>query len=328
MLDLAQHLEAWRLRPEYRAFDPDDVLEPDVLAAITFGEGPRPPRDLRCIRVPLRPLVGGGLAQVWTGSGPPRLGQTGLVRHAEDGSHLMGWLEVDEAAYGGLAEAAEAAYGALLGFHRVSRYRHPWRIWNFISDINGGTGDDERYKLFSLGRARAFAAAAAGSPGLGFPAATAVGTLDGRRCLLVCWLAGTEPGHAIENPRQLSAYRYPRQYGPAAPNFSRALMTPDGTLLVSGTASIVGHGSLHHGDVEAQLEETLRNLDAVESASFARGWSGADRTRLLTVFLRRPMDAPSVLRRLRERYPPGSGIVVLDAAICRSELLLEIEAIG
>jgi hypothetical protein len=58
----------------------------------------------------------------------------------------------------------------------------------------------------------------------------------------------------------VSAYDYPRQYGPAAPSFSRAALTPDPLLLISGTASIVGHASVHLGDVTAQLEETLANL--------------------------------------------------------------------
>ena len=52
--------------------------------------------------------------------------------------------------------------------------------------------------------------------------------------------------------------------------FARAALVPNGRgaqLLVSGTASIVGHESLHLGDPEAQLEETARNFEAlVESA--------------------------------------------------------------
>jgi chorismate lyase/3-hydroxybenzoate synthase len=330
MLEAASPRAAPRLRVEYRDFDPRDSLDHDVLAAITFGEPGARPRDPRCVRVPLAPRVGLGLAQVWTGTGPVTLGQSGLLRYSEDGSHLMGCLEVDEAAHGGLLDAAESAYRALLDFHATSRYRHVWRVWNFIGDVNAGEGDEERYKQFCLGRARAFASADARGSGLGYPAATAVGTLDGRRQLQLCWLAGTEPGQPIENPRQVSAFRYPRQYGPASPSFSRAMLTPGGALLVSGTASIVGHGSMHHGDAEAQLEETLRNLDAVAATATAtaRGFARPNRGRLLTVFLRRPVEAAEIARRLREHYSTQSEIVILDAAICRSELLLEIEAIG
>jgi chorismate lyase/3-hydroxybenzoate synthase len=317
-----------RLRVAYEPLTADDTLGPDVLAAIAFGMEASPPRDPRCVRVPLGPVLGAGLVQVWTGVGPVRLGQTGIVRHTEDGTHLMGWIEVDEDAHGGLVAAAEAAYRELLGFHAESRYRHVWRIWNFVGDINAGSGDDERYRQFCLGRARAFERAAGRAAGIGYPAATAVGTVDGRRRLSICWLAGAVAGQPVENPRQVSAFRYPRQYGPAAPSFSRAMLTPGDALLVSGTASIVGHGSLHHGDAGAQLEETLRNLDALAAAASAPTGSRAVAAPLLTVFLRRPVDPARIVQRLQQHYPANTGIVVLDADICRAELLLEIEAIG
>jgi chorismate lyase / 3-hydroxybenzoate synthase len=328
MIDPTATRPASRLRVDYRELAPDAVLESDVLAAITFGVDGRQPRDPRFIRVPLEPLGGTRLTQVWTGSNAARLGQSGLVRYAEDGARLMGWLEVDEDAHGGLARATHAAYRALLAFHSASGYRHIWRMWNFIGDINAGPGDEERYRQFSLGRAMAFDATPTWVSGTGYPAATAVGTRDGRRRLLVCWLAGPHPGCPVENPRQVSAYRYPSVHGPAPPSFSRAMITPDGTLLVSGTASIVGHGSRHAGDIDAQLEETLRNLEAVASTSAAPGLARASRSPLLTVFLRRPADAARVVHRLREHYPASPGIIVLDAAICRAELLLEIECIG
>ncbi len=327
MLEIEQPRVAPRLVVEYRRLDPQAGLGPDVLAAIAFGAGCELPQDPRCIRAPLEPHVGAGLSLVWTGSGAVKLGQSGLVRHAADGHHLMGWLEVDEDACGGIAGAARVAYEALLDFTAASRYAHLWRIWNFIGDINEGVGDDERYRQFCVGRAEAFTRAGGRPQGPGFPAATAVGTLDGRRRLQLCWLAGAETGRPLENPRQVSAYRYPREYGPASPSFSRAMLTPAGTLLVSGTASIVGHGSLHPGDADAQFEETLRNLDAVAGASTERGLARGVGAPLLTVFLRRPVDAQWIARRLRERYGSDAGIVVLDAEICRTELLLEIEAI-
>ena len=133
----------------------------------------------------------------------------------------------------------------------------------------------ERYKLFCLGRARAFAAVHATSPDIGYPAASAVGKPRGVRTLQVCWLAGREAGTTLENPRQVSAYDYPRQYGPAAPSFSRAALTPDPLLLISGTASIVGHASVHLGDVAAQLEETLANLDNLLRHARARTGFGS-----------------------------------------------------
>ena len=325
----ARETEGAELRVEYATFDPQHHLDRDVLAAIVYGEAaPRAP-DPRCVRVGLEPRIGRGLAEIWHGRGPVRLGRSGPIQHSEDGVHLMAWMEVDDTAAVDFADTAEHAYRALLDFQAHSPYRHVWRVWNLMAHINAGAGDAERYKRFCLGRARALAGAS-GREAIGFPAATAVGTVEAGRPLQVCWLAGTIPGQPLENPRQVSAYRYPRQYGPAPPQFSRAMLTPGGVLLVSGTASIVGHGSLHAGDAAAQLEETLRNIDALIDDADRRLRAAGRRARrdlLLKVFLRPPLDPAAVEQRLRQHFGPDIALLVLDAEICRSELLLEIEAI-
>jgi chorismate lyase/3-hydroxybenzoate synthase len=41
--------------------------------------------------------------------------------------------------------------------------------------------------------------------------------------LQVYGLAARHPGTPVENPRQVSAWRYPRQYGPTAPTFARGM---------------------------------------------------------------------------------------------------------
>ena len=317
------------LRVEYAAFDPQHHLDPDVLAAIVFGEdSPRAP-DPRCVRVALEPRIGRGLAEIWHGRGPVKLGRSGPIQYAEDGAHLMAWMEVDDDAAVDFAEPTERAYRALLDFQAHSPYSHVWRVWNLMARINAGAGDAERYKRFCVGRARALAIASE-SDAIGLPAATAVGTVRGGRALQVCWLAGATPGQPLENPRQVSAYRYPRQYGPAAPQFSRAMLTPSGVLLVSGTASIVGHGSLHAGDAAAQLEETLRNIDALIDDADRRLRTAGRQARsnpLVKVFLRPPLDSRAIEQRLRRHFGPDTALLVLEAEICRAELLLEIEAI-
>ena len=139
------------------------------------------------------------------------------------------------------------------------------------------------------------------------------------------------PARALENPRQVSAYDYPRQYGPAAPSFSRAMLTPDPLLLVSGTASIVGHASVHPGDVAAQLEETLANLDSLLRHARARTGFGSAQlgpASLVKVYLRSAARCRCRSRaRLRERLGQDVPFLILAADICRSELLLEIEVV-
>lgn len=67
-------------------------------------------------------------------------------------------------------------------------------------------------------------------------------------------LLGDTPVGAIENARQVSAYCYPRDYGLRAPALARtgkARLAGRRDLLIAGTASIVGHASLHIGNVRS-----------------------------------------------------------------------------
>lgn len=310
--------------------DPAQPLPDDLLAAVVFGASTPCADDPRCLRIGLEPLAGAGLVETWRGRGPARLGTAGPIRFVENGQCLFGWIDLEESRFGGLVDAAEAAYRGLLSFHAASEYPHVWRLWNFVTAINEGAGDDERYKLFSLGRARAFAAAHATSPGIGYPAATAVGKPSGARTLQVCWMAGKEPGLMIENPRQMAAYHYPRQYGPAAPTFSRAMLIPGPALLISGTASIVGHASMHLGDIDGQIDETLVNLEVLLERARVAGHFPSTRlgpASLLKVYLRPGIDPVHVEQRLRSRLGADVPIVIVAADICREELLIEIEAV-
>jgi chorismate lyase/3-hydroxybenzoate synthase len=160
-----------------------------------------------------------------------------------------------------------------------------------------------------------------------YPAASAVGRQQSMHSLQVYWLAGRAAGVAVENPRQVSAYRYPHIYGPSSPIFSRATLAPDDTLLISGTASILGHASHHIGDVTAQLDETLRNLEALigQAARQRAGMKSvlASETRL-KVYVRDAAQLAIIDAHLRSRMP-GVVATYLGADICRRELLLEIE---
>src|SRR5690606_32874810 len=136
---------------------------------------------------------------------------------------------------------------------------HLLRVWNYFDAINQGKGDEERYKQFCVGRSSGLGAWSAES----YPAATVIGRRDGDPRLQVYWLAGRRAGSPIDNPRQTNPTRYPRQYGPRAPQFSRAMLLEGGLVLISGTASIVGHASHHPNDLRLQLEEVLQNLATV-----------------------------------------------------------------
>lgn len=287
-----------------------------LLAAVRFGA--HPVQAPLTIDVALEILHGEAHAECWAAHGAVRVGASRRIQYAHDDHYLFGVIELDEQAYGGIRDATASAYEELQAFHESTPFRHPLRIWNYLDAINDGPGDLERYREFCVGRAHALAQL----PEQRLPAATAIGRRSPTGTLQVFWLAGCTEGAPIENPRQVSAYRYPPVHGPKSPSFSRATAAPDGAVLISGTASIVGHASQHDDDPQAQLEETIRNLDALTS----RAGVGAHAPHLLKAYVRCPAHAPAIEARLREVYP-RSQILLLAAEICRRELLLEIEGV-
>ena len=183
-----------------------------------------------------------------------------------------------------------------------------------------GEGDAERYRLFCAGRAQALADH--GYDSRHYSAASAVGNVGD--ALVIYMLASREPGRHVENPRQVSAYAYPRQYGPRPPSFARATLKhwrDTCHLYVSGTASILGHRSTAPGDVAGQLPVTFGNIDRLVSAADVDGQLDAMR-----VYVRDPATLEPIMAAVGE-YAPTASVVYLRADICRSELALEIEGV-
>jgi len=231
------------------------------------------------------------------------------------------------------AQVADAyiAVGAAL----TALGRQPIRFWNFVPSPGEPMGDGlDRYMVFNSGRYRGYSAwpGAAEAFAATLPTASAVG-VRGDDLVIAC-LASTVRGTPVENPRQTPAWRYSHRYGPQPPCFSRAtIATVNGRdlLLVGGTASIVGEDSTHHGDVGAQLAETLRNLEAVvDAATAGRGGRIAplDRLRDLRVYLAREADAAQIRATVAERCAHADRIELVIAPLCRPELLVEIEGVA
>jgi chorismate lyase/3-hydroxybenzoate synthase len=299
------------------------LAQPDVLAVIAFGQAAPQSADPRLIRVALEPL-GAAPFEVWRGTAPVVHGRVDDLAFSHDGRLLVAAMDVPEVD-GDIRTAAEHAYAALRRQTAALGYPHLLRIWNYVDDITFGEGDDERYKQFCIGRAA----------GLGddfhattLPAATAIGRVHANGRLQVYWLASRTPGMPLENPRQVSAYRYPRQYGPQPPSFARAMLPPAPMpLLLSGTASIRGHESLHHDCMDAQLDETLANIGAlIDVARSLRpelpARPGASTP--LKVYVREADELVRADAALATRLPDVPRLL-LHARVCRRELRLEID---
>lgn len=273
------------------------------------------------------PLAGQVLELPVAGDGSPcRDGRHGVVHYRCDDSLLFAVCCLDEdpaALPTPLQQATQAAYAALFDCLAANGYPHVLRVWNYLPQINLESHGSERYRQFNAGRQAAFAAAGRALSGA-VPAACALGVGSGG--LRIGLLAGRQPAQAVENPRQVSAYDYPPQYGAKSPTFARAgrfSVAGEPRLYVSGTAAIVGHRSLHIDDVIAQTRESIANLAAVVAAAGAP-FTLAQLAYL--VYLRDPADLPWVREQCRQQLGAQARLGFVQADVCRSELLVEIEA--
>ena len=101
-------------------------------------------------------------------------------------------------------------------------------------------------------------------------------------------------------------------------------------LFVSGTASIVGHETLHRGDVGAQTRETMTNIGALlNEANRVMGSARYSLDRLkFKVYVRQASDLGAITRAMSGSLRASTPIVYLQADVCREDLLMEIEATG
>lgn len=297
-----------------------------VLGLLVYGatEPELPQQGFPCAWVEL-PLIGGGTwYEVWISAQPVTVTDGSPLCLSCDGDMLFGSLVLPEAGAGGLESMARSAYSAIFDVLDKEGYPSLLRVWNYFARINDEDGGLERYREFNIGRHEAFSDKGRAIGEAGVPAACALGTRQGD--LVICFLAGKVPGIAIENPRQTNAYRYPRDFGPRSPTFSRGVLV-GGALLVSGTASIIGSETAHPEDVSRQLDETLENLRVVIGQARECGFAANDPDRLsLNVYLRHAKDYPGVRSRLDAEFGDTAHIVYLQADVCRADLLVEIEA--
>ncbi|MDZ7668584.1 MAG: hypothetical protein U5Q16_03885 [Gammaproteobacteria bacterium] len=292
--------------------------------AFHFGQSPAGITNGSTIGVP-NPIIDGRAAEPWadvTGGGRA----CGSLTLWQCGDELWGAGFADVSAQG-FDAAAQALYTELFN---ASRRLTLHRIWNLIPRINAHDAALENYQAFCEGRHRAFQAHFGSAGEQRMPAASAVGTLGDTLC--VVFVAGTDAVSYVENPEQVPAYRYPSRYGPRSPSFARgSLVQRHGgqRLYVSGTASIRRSESLHPGDVAAQFELAMANVDLVaRNAGLLHGLDAeSPGQRSFRIYLRHADDWPVVRPLFEKRLQrSGDGYSVLQADICRRELLVEIEA--
>ena len=313
----------------------------DVLGIASFngtsGGAPGGAAEIPVVQVstPVLPAAA-EVCEVWRCAAPAESGRHDRVRFRRTADMLFGCIAVTESAAGPgsnrhspLHEATTQMYREICSTVDAQGYPHLLRVWNYVPDINRDSHGTERYRQFNT--ARQHALLESGRPLTGkVPAASALGAAR-ESPVVAYFLAGRTAPTFVENPRQVSAYHYPRRYGTHTPVFSRAtLLRQEGSLrlFISGTASIVGHRSLHVGDTAAQTRETLTNIEALlgEANRVEPGARFALGDLACKVYVRRPVDLPVIQAELTSALGASARVVYLQADICRQDLLVEIEA--
>jgi chorismate lyase/3-hydroxybenzoate synthase len=101
----------------------------------------------------------------------------------------------------------------------------------------------------------------------------------------------------------------------------RGIRTPT-ELWASGTASVVGEVTLHPHNLNAQWDETLANLQALRERAGVQGaW------RSMRAYVKHPEQMEAV-HDLGLRAFDGGLQQILNAELCRAELLVEVEGMA
>jgi enamine deaminase RidA (YjgF/YER057c/UK114 family) len=240
--------------------------------------------------------------------------------------------------------AAEAAFDqmkAILDIEGMS-FNHLVRQWNYIGDILEIKNGFQNYQVFNEVRSEFYQKYRTIH---GYPAATGIGMKLGGVSLDFCAVMENEAAiiKPVNNPNQVNAYEYGQEMLKGAPvkgqtvkhppQFERALLMTGknrSTLLISGTASIIGQQTMGINDVEEQTNVTLDNINKLtEQARLGRIVINTDmewgKYILLRVYVKNQDDFVKVKKICTERFPDVPAIFV-EADICRDNLLVEVEA--
>jgi enamine deaminase RidA (YjgF/YER057c/UK114 family) len=313
-----------------------------VLGIVSFGRGSQ---FVAAPGVPVAPVAlpelgaGQSTCEVWQVSEPLRSGHIGPVHYRAGTQVLFGRVVLEEPGSAGsdrdrptpLQEMTAQAYAQVFAALDSLGFPNLLRVWNYFAEINSTTPLGERYHEFNTARRQAFLQARRVIAGQ-VPAACALGSAAGSP-LVLYFLASATTARSLENPRQLSAFRYPVEYGPDSPIFSRAVLATalhGSCLFTSGTASILGHKTVHAGNAAAQTRESIANI--VELVAEANRVSGTGCHSIddmqFKVYVRDASNLDEIRQELALLLPGSCPITYLQADICRRDLLVEIEAVG
>ncbi|MDP9587276.1 UNVERIFIED_ORG: chorismatase [Burkholderia contaminans] len=316
-------------------YDPPETMRYGELVEINFNSS-RSGIKLEQGRIKIDiPGLGPIVREVWSlgqeSKLPVEYGREDAIVWGDTGTSFVCAVQMDDE--GVLASSVAQLYRRALDIIKAKGYSHPYRIWNYIGNINEPNSNGlERYRDFCKGRAEGFDTSK--TPFNDLPAGTGIGFASGG---VTAIFFSSRQGHFfhIENPLQMPAYHYPDQYGPRSPSFARGTihaLVGEARLFISGTASIRSHETIG-STVDEQLKITFENLETLVENGRQKLINEGRRIRgghfeSVKIYVRHERDLRYVANQVREHFQLGADLApALLSDICRADLLLEIEGV-
>ena len=209
------------------------------------------------------------------------------------------------------------------------------RQWNYLEDILGFDGEEQRYQEFNNVRSDAYGKVFEQS---GYPAATGIGMSHGG--VLIEYVAVkskemyTQP---VDNPDQISAHQYTEKVLvgeecnlKTTPKFERARYLKyrnKKLIFISGTASIIGEKTVGVGDAAKQTEITIQNMQRLYSDKVLAALPddvANPKFGHARVYVKNRKDYTKIRNVVKKVYGDLPVVYIL-ADVCRDDLLVEIE---
>lgn len=209
------------------------------------------------------------------------------------------------------------------------------RQWNYIENILGFDGNEQRYQEFNNARTTFYGKSFESN---GYPAATGIGmNVGGIIMEFVAIQSNLCKSIPINNPVQIAAHTYSENVLAGeecvlktTPKFERARYLEihgKKLIFISGTASITGEKTVGIGNPKEQTEVTINNIKQLYSVEILKQLSKEKinpKYGHARVYLKNRKDF-SVVKRTFKSHFGKLPVVYIIADICRDNLLVEIE---
>lgn len=209
------------------------------------------------------------------------------------------------------------------------------RQWNYIENILGFDGNEQRYQEFNNVRSVVYDDSFKEK---GYPAATGIGmNLGGIIIEFIAIQSSDLVTLPIDNPEQVAAHSYSKKVLvgdecvlKTTPKFERARyleLFGKKIIFISGTASIRGEHTVGIGDPVEQTEITIENIKQLYSEKVLAMISTGDllpKYGHARVYIKDRKDFAAIKKTFRMHFG-NLPVVYIVADICRPDLLVEIE---